>query len=250
MLSDVGSIPINSRDAAAKRLVVGSTDPVAPTGLGTATSQPGRRWLTDAAVIAFLVAVVILAANVPRTAPGTRPVASNLPSAACRPNAVTVANGPDVGGATQEKAHAMLITNTSSTPCTLHGYVSIVALDRGAPPPLSTRPPRDRWLAHGDGGPVALRHRARSVGLRLLRTDCVLHGIHRDEPTHRCDVARRSSRQHPRPTRSVGPMRWSFGANRQPHRRVADRADTPGHRRSHPLAPDGPIRVTTLRLSR
>ena len=145
MLSDVGSIPINSRGAAAKRLVVGSTDPVARTGLGTANRQPGRRWLTDAAVIALLVAFVILAANVPRTAPGTRPVASNLPSAACRPNAVTVANGPDVGGATQEEARAMLITNTSSTPCTLHGYVSIVALDRGTPLPF-------RLVHHATGG--------------------------------------------------------------------------------------------------
>ena len=38
-------------------------------------------------------------------------------------------NGPYVGGATQEEAHAITITNTSSHPCSLHGYVRIVAYD-------------------------------------------------------------------------------------------------------------------------
>ncbi|MHB8335037.1 MAG: DUF4232 domain-containing protein [Acidimicrobiales bacterium] len=120
-----------------RRLGAGSADRVARAGSRTETRHPIGRRLSGATVIVFLVAVVILAANVSRTAPGTRPVPSHPASAGCRPDALTVTNGPYVGGATQEEAHAILITNTSSTPCTLHGYVGIVAFDRrGAPLPF------------------------------------------------------------------------------------------------------------------
>ena len=45
---------------------------------------------------------------------------------ACQTPAVSLANGPYVGGATQEEAQSLAITNTASLPCSLHGYVGIV----------------------------------------------------------------------------------------------------------------------------
>ena len=100
------------------------------------THSIGRR-LAGATAIVFLVEGVMFAANVSGTSPGTRPVASHPASAPWRPDAITVTNGPYVGGATQEEAHAIRITNTSTTPCTLHAYAGIVALDRrGTPLPF------------------------------------------------------------------------------------------------------------------
>ncbi len=127
-------------------LDAGSADRVTRAGSRSATTHPAGRRLTGATVTVFLVAGVILAATVSRTTRGTRLVISHPASAACHNDAVTVANGPYVGGATQEEARAILITNTSSTSCTLHCYVGIVALDRhGTPLPF-------RLVHHATGG--------------------------------------------------------------------------------------------------
>lgn len=129
-----------------RRLGAGPSDRVPRASPRTATTHPIGRRLTSATLIVFLVVRAFLAVNVTRTAPGTRPLRSQLASDRCRPDAVAMTNGPYVGGATQEEAHAILITNTASTPCTLHGYVGIVALDqRGTPVPF-------RLVHHATGG--------------------------------------------------------------------------------------------------
>lgn len=92
-------------------------------------SLTGRRRVV-ALIFVFLIVAASIAATVTRTAPGTGRATTVLTTPRlCRAGAISVTNGPYVGGATQEEAHAITITNTSSHPCSLHGYVRIVAYD-------------------------------------------------------------------------------------------------------------------------
>ena len=104
-----------------------------------------RRGLARVSVLA-LIGVVLVAALVawragPRARSGAQP-----PTRACRAPMVSIRNGPYVGGATQEEAHSLAVTNTSSLPCSLHGYVELVVYD------THRRPLAFRFAHHPTGG--------------------------------------------------------------------------------------------------
>ncbi len=88
---------------------------------------PGRHVATPLAHVllgAMIVTGVVALGGSGRANGGTYPGPR-----ACQAPSVSLANGPYVGGATQEEAHSLAITNTASFPCSLHGYVGIVVYD-------------------------------------------------------------------------------------------------------------------------
>ena len=55
-----------------------------------------------------------------------RPSGITLALAPCVSSAVSIANGPYVGGAMEEDAHSLTITNTSSKSCLMNGFPRLV----------------------------------------------------------------------------------------------------------------------------
>lgn len=91
------------------------------------------RWSTLVIVLAVVVSLVV-ASGVGLSKPatplangGSRPSGGDLAVASCAPSGVTISNGPLVGGATQEEAHSLKITNTGSKSCLMNGYATLVA---------------------------------------------------------------------------------------------------------------------------
>jgi hypothetical protein len=83
-------------------------------------------------VAVALVTSLIVASAVGRSQPTNQVSASNRPGssalalAPCASSAVSIANGPYVGGAMEENAHSLMITNTSSRSCLMSGFPRLV----------------------------------------------------------------------------------------------------------------------------
>ncbi len=123
----------------------GATKALGPTELlgAGANERVGQgRWST--AMVALAVTLVLVVAGILWVASTTGHAGGSAAAASnCEPGDVSIANGPYVGGATQEEAHSITITNTSLTACQLHGYATFV-----------TYGPRDEEL------PFTFTHRA------------------------------------------------------------------------------------------
>jgi hypothetical protein len=96
-----------------------------------ASRRRHSRWIVAIASVGLVIALIV-ASILGRSAP-TRQIGSgtNRPSTAlalapCTSGAVSIANGPYVGGAMQEEAHSLTITNTSATSCLIHGFPRLV----------------------------------------------------------------------------------------------------------------------------
>ena len=104
----------------------------------TVSTRDHHRRRAGVGIATLLAGAAIVTWLATRSAPTTRTRAVPPTPAHCRADAVSVTNGPYVGGATQEEAHAITITNTSNHTCTLHGYVVLVAYDaRGVALPFT-----------------------------------------------------------------------------------------------------------------
>ena len=96
--------------------------------LGAGANERVRRGRWSTAVVALAATLVLVVAGILWVASTTGRTSGHRAAArACAPRDVSVANGPYVGGATQEEAHSITITNTSPTACQLHGYATFVA---------------------------------------------------------------------------------------------------------------------------
>lgn len=83
------------------------------------------RWST--AMVALAVTLVLVVAGILWVAPMTGHAGGpSTAASACALRDLSIANGPYVGGATQEEAHAITFTNTSPRTCQLHGYATFV----------------------------------------------------------------------------------------------------------------------------
>src|SRR5665213_11076 len=89
-------------------------------------------WLTLFIIVA-LVALLIVALNVGRSKPtqqigsgNKNPKGSSLAILPCSATAVSISNGPYVGGAQEEDAHSLTITNTGSNACLMSGFPRLV----------------------------------------------------------------------------------------------------------------------------
>ena len=90
------------------------------------------RWIvifTAIALVTSLIAAVTVGRSQPTKQVGEnagRPIRVTAALAPCASSAVSIANGPYVGGAMQEEAHSLTITNSSSQSCLINGFPRLV----------------------------------------------------------------------------------------------------------------------------
>jgi hypothetical protein len=114
-----------------------STESTAPAELlikeaREASRRRRRRWFTNSVVIA-LVTLLLVALAVEIAKPASRigngknyAKGSALAVSPCTAAVVSISNGPYVGGAQEEDAHSLTITNTGATPCLMSGFPRLV----------------------------------------------------------------------------------------------------------------------------
>lgn len=108
--------------------ISGATKTLGPTERpGDGANEPFRRGRWATAIVALAATLILVVAGILWVAPATgRAGGRGTAASACTPSDVSIANGPYVGGATQEEAHSITITNTSPTTCQLHGYANFI----------------------------------------------------------------------------------------------------------------------------
>jgi hypothetical protein len=97
-----------------------------------ASRRRRMRWVIVFVAVALVTSLVV-ASSVGRSQPSkqvgsgsNRPRSSALALAPCASSSVSIANGPYVGGAMEENAHSLMITNAGSRSCLMSGFPRLV----------------------------------------------------------------------------------------------------------------------------